>query len=132
MSYKLLIVDDNRGCSELYKLRFSSDGWDVNIAYSAETALKLFKDTDYKPDAILLDLMLPKMQGNELLKVIRSMPRIKDVVVVILTALSLNPKDQEVVSGEADDYILKLDIYPKELVERVAELIENKQKAPKS
>jgi len=125
-------VDDNRGCSELYKLRFSNDGWDVNIAYSAEAALKLFKDTDYRPDAILLDLMLPKMQGDELLKVIRSEPRIKDVVVVILTALSLNPKDQDKISGDADDYILKLDIYPKELVERVTELIEKKQKAQKT
>jgi DNA-binding response OmpR family regulator len=132
VSYKLLIVDDNRGCSELYKLRFSNDGWDVNIAYSAEAAMVLFKKSDYKPDAILLDLMLPKMQGDELLKVIRSMPRIKDVVVVILTALSLNPKDQEVISGEADDYILKLDIYPKELVERVTELIEKKQKEQKT
>ena len=127
MSYKLLIIDDSKGCSELYKLRFSHDGWDVNIAYSAEVALKMLKETDYLPDAILLDLMLPKMQGDELLKVIRLDPRIKDVIVVVLTALSLNPVDEEKISGQADDYILKIDINPGELVERVTKLVEKKK-----
>ena len=127
MSYKLLIVDDNKGCSDLYKLRFEYAGWDATIAYSAETALKTLTETDYKPDAILLDLMLPKMQGAELLRIIRKDPRIKDVVVVVLTALSLNLVDQEEISGDADDYIHKLDIMPKELVKRVTELIEKKK-----
>lgn len=125
---KLLIVDDNRGCSDLYKLRFSNAGWDVNIAYSAEAAIQMLTKTDYLPDAILLDLMLPVMQGDELLRIIRKDPRIKDIVVVVLTALNLNPTDQEKISGDADDYILKLDILPKELVERVSELVEKKQK----
>ncbi len=125
---KLLIVDDNRGCSDLYKLRFSDAGWDVDIAYSAEAAIQMLMHTDYLPDAILLDLMLPKMQGDELLLIIRKDPRIKDVVVVVLTALSLNPIDQERISGDADDYILKLDIMPKELVEHVTELVEKKSK----
>lgn len=129
MSYKLLIVDDNRGCSELYKLRFTGSGWDVNVAYSAEAAIQMLINTDYLPDAILLDLMLPKMQGDELLRIIRKDQRIKNVVVVVLTALSLNPVDQEKISGDADDYILKLDIMPKELVERVTELVDKRQKA---
>jgi DNA-binding response OmpR family regulator len=128
MSYRLLIVDDNRGCSDLYKLRFTGAGWDVNIAYSAEAAIQMITKTDYLPDAILLDLMLPKMQGDELLRIIRKDPRVQDVVVVVLTALNLNPVDQEKISGDADDYILKLDIMPKELVERVTELVEKKSK----
>lgn len=128
MPYKLLIVDDSRGCSELYKLRFSSGGWEVNIAYSAEGAIQMLINTDYLPNAILLDLMLPKMQGDELLRIIRKDPRIKNVVVVVLTALSLNPVDEEKISGDADDYILKLDILPRELVERVTRLVEEKQK----
>jgi|GEM_PF-817319 len=130
MSYKLLIVDDNKGCSDLYKLRFTDGGWDVSIAYSAEAAIQMLTNTDFMPDAMLLDLMLPKMQGDELLGIIRKDPKLKNIVVVVLTALNLNPIDQERISGDADDYILKLDILPKELVEHVTELVEKKK--PKS
>ncbi len=126
MSKKLLIVDDNWGCSDLYRMRFEYDKWEVKIAYSAEQAMEMLKDKQYLPDAILLDLMLPKMQGDELLEIIRKDPRIKDVVVVVLTALSLNPNDEERISGEADDYIMKIDILPEQLVKRVTELVEKK------
>jgi len=129
MIKKLLIVDDNRGNSELYKMRFEYAKWEVNVAYSAEQAMEILKDEDYKPDAILLDLMLPKMQGDELLKIIRQDPRIKDIVVIILTALQLNPADEQKISGDADDYILKIDILPEQLVERVTELVNKKGKS---
>lgn len=129
MSKKLLIVDDNWGCSDLYRMRFEFDGWEVKIAYSAEEALKILKDKKYFPDAILLDLMLPEMQGDELLKIIRKDQRVKDVVVVVLTALNLNPVDQGRISKDADDYILKIDLLPEQLVNRVTVLIENKKRA---
>ncbi|MFA7253481.1 MAG: response regulator [Patescibacteria group bacterium] len=128
MSKKLLIVDDNWGCSDLYRMRFEFAKWEVKIAYSAEDAIEMFKDKEYLPDAILLDLMLPKMQGDELLKIIRKDPRIKDIVVVVLTALNLNPIDQNRISGDADDYIMKIDILPEQLVNRINELVEKKAK----
>jgi len=126
MSKKLLIVDDNKGNSDLYKMRFEYDKWEVKVAYSAEQAIEIFEDHNYLPDAILLDLMLPKMQGDELLKIIRKDQRTKDIVVVVLTALQLNPADEEKISGDADDYILKIDILPEQLVNRVDELVEKK------
>lgn len=126
MSKTLLIVDDNRGNSELYKMRFEYDKWEVQVAYSAEKALEMLQG-GYHPDAMLLDLMLPKMQGDELLGVIRKDPKLKDIVVIVLTALSLNPKDEERISGDADDYILKISILPQQLVERVTELVEKKK-----
>ncbi len=64
------------------------------------------------------------MQGDELLGVIRKDPALKDIVVIILTALGLNPYDEERISGEADDYILKISILPEQLVNRVTELVE--------
>ncbi len=127
MPKKLLIVDDSHGCSDLYKMRFEYDKWEVKIAYSAEQAMKLLEDKNYLPDAILLDLMLPKMQGDELLEIIRKDPRIKNIIVVVLTALSLNPADEQKISGEADDYILKIDILPEQLVKRVTALVEKKK-----
>ncbi|MEI6498615.1 MAG: response regulator [bacterium] len=126
MSKKLLIVDDSWGCSDLYRLRFEYANWEVAIAYSAEEAIEKMKNNNL-PDVILLDLMLPKMQGDELLEIIRTDQRTKDIVVIVLTALSLNPIDQEKFEGKADDYILKIDILPEQLVNRVNEILKKKQ-----
>ena len=127
MFYKLLVVDDNRGCAELYKTRFEHDEWEVMIAYSAEQAMEVLKDEDYLPDAILLDLMLPKMQGGEYLHVLRNDSKTKNIVIVVLTALNINSADQDEISSEADAYIMKIDIMPNELVKKVTELVEKKQ-----
>ncbi|MFA4995598.1 MAG: response regulator [Patescibacteria group bacterium] len=129
MSYKLLIVDDSRGCCELYKMRFELDRWQVEVAFSAEKAIEILKDDKYKPDAMLLDIMLPKMQGDEFLKIIKSDPKTKDIKVVVLTALNFFKGEEEKLSNKADDYILKIEIMPDQLVKRVTELVEGKHSA---
>lgn len=125
MSRKLLIVDDNQGCADLYQMRFEYDKWAVKICFSAEEALDLFK-TGYMPDAILLDVMLPKMQGDELLKILRDNPKTKDIKIVILTALNLNPDDEKRICDHADACLSKIDILPAKLVQTVNNLVEEK------
>lgn len=122
MSHKLLIVDDNQSCSDLYKMRFEFDKWDVEACFSAEEALDLFK-TDYKPDVILLDIMLPKMQGDELLKILRDDPKTKDIKIIVLTALILSQNDERRICSQADACMLKIDIMPSKLVETAKKLI---------
>lgn len=126
MAYKLLVIDDNQGCSDLYKMRFEMAGFEVAVVFTAEDALEKLKI--YRPDAILLDLMLPKMQGQELLKILKSNPETKDIVVIILTAINLSFHDSEDLLTEADDCISKIEILPRELVTRVSNLLENKNK----
>lgn len=125
MSQKLLIVDDNKGCDELYKMRFEKAGFEVKVVYSAEDAQELLKS--YHPDVILLDLMLPKMQGDELLKILKSDEKTKDIKVMVLTALNLNNDDAEKVKGIADDFAFKISVLPRELVKRVNLLLGNKE-----
>lgn len=125
MSYKLLIIDDNKGCDELFKTRFEMAKFEVSIVYTAEDAIKKLKG--YRPDAILLDLMLPKMQGGELLNILKSDPKLKDIKVMVLTALHLSQDDEEKIIKMADDFELKIKIMPKELVERVNAMIEDKK-----
>ena len=127
MSHKLLIVDDNRGCCDLYKMRFEMDKWEVKIAFSAEKALELLEDGSYQPDAILLDIMLPKMQGDELLSILKSDPKTKNIKVVVLTALNFFAGKEEEIANKADDYLLKIDIMPDQLVRRVTKLVEDKE-----
>jgi len=125
MSQKLLIVDDNKGCDELYKMRFEKADFEVKVVYTAEEAIEVLKN--YHPDAILLDLMLPKMQGDELLRILKSDPKTKDIKVIVLTALNLNNDDAEKVKGIADDFVLKISILPRELVGRVNSLLEDRK-----
>ncbi len=124
MAYKLLIVDDNRGCDEMFKTRFEAAGYDVRVVYTAEEAVEILKN--YHPNAILLDLMLPKMQGDELLHILKSDEKTKDIKVMVLTALHLDSDDEEKVRDIADDFVLKIKIMPKELTERMTALIEGK------
>ena len=126
MSRKILIVDDNRGCCDLYKMRFEYDKWDVTVAYTAEKALEILKG-GYHPDAILLDIMLPKMQGDELLGIIKDDPKTKDIKVIILSAINFFKEQNEEKFKLADDCIMKINILPHELVARVTELVENKK-----
>lgn len=126
MAHKLLIVDDSRGCCDLYKMRFEKDKWEVQVAFSAEKALELLKDGSYKPDAILLDIMLPKMQGDELLGILKGDPKTKDIKVIVLTAINFIDGTEDKINDKADDYILKISIMPNELVARVTKLVEEK------
>jgi DNA-binding response OmpR family regulator len=124
MSRKLLVVDDNQGCCDLYKMRFEIAGYDVKVVFSAEEAIELLKD--YHPDAILLDLMLPKMQGDELLKILKSDSKTNKIKIAILTALNLAPEKEREVCDKADDCIFKIDITPKDLVKRVEAMLKDK------
>ncbi len=124
MSHKLLVIDDNKGCCDLYKFRFEHDGWEVRIAYSAEKALEIFKDEEYLPDTILLDVMLPRMQGDELLSILKNDSKTKDIKIVMLLAVNFSSDDENSFTKKADDCILKIDLKPNELVERVTKLVE--------
>ena len=122
MAHKLLIVDDNRGCADMYQMRFEHDGWEVKVVYSAEDGMELLHG-DYRPDLILLDIMLPKMQGDEMLDIIRDDEKLKDIKVIILTALNLASGDETRLSEKADDYLLKINTKPRDLVVRANEIV---------
>lgn len=126
MSRKLLIVDDSRGCCDLYKMRFEYDKWEVKVAYTAEKALEILKG-NYHPDAMLLDIMLPKMQGDELLQIIKDDPKTKDIKVIVLSAINFFKEQDEERFSKADDCIMKIDLLPNEVVARVAKLVEEKK-----
>lgn len=113
---KVLVVDDEKDTVDLVALNLEREGYKVITAQTGEDALQLVK-TD-RPDLILLDLMLPGIQGLEVCKVLRSDPECSGIVIVILSA-----KDSEVdrVLGlelGADDYITK-PFSVRELIARV-------------
>ena len=110
---KILVVDDEKPISDIFKFNLAKEGYDVYTAYDGEEALE--KVTEVEPDLILLDLMLPKMDG---LEVAREVRKTYDMPIIMVTA-----KDSEIdkVLGlelGADDYVTK-PFSNRELVARV-------------
>lgn len=110
---KILIVDDDPHINELVELYFAADGFETHSCLDGESALKIFDD--FKPNLIILDLMLPGKSGFDVLRELRKK---SDVPVIMLTARG-DTLDQVVgLELGADDYVTK-PFEPKELIARV-------------
>ena len=116
----ILVIDDEKDIVELVSYNLKKEGFAVDAAYDGETALKMIKSASY--DLVVLDLMLPGVQGLEFCRIIRNDPALAATPIVMLTA-----KGEEVdkVLGleiGADDYMIK-PFSPRELVARVKAIL---------
>ncbi|MFI5212664.1 MAG: response regulator transcription factor [Candidatus Saccharimonadales bacterium] len=114
---KILLVEDDTGLAAVYKSRLDLEGFDTRAVNNGEDALSAA--VEYKPDLILLDVMMPKITGFDVLDILRNTPETTNIRVIMLTALS-QPKDKE--RAEAlgvDDYLVKSQVVIGDVVERV-------------
>ena len=107
---RVLVVDDDLHISELLKLYFEKDGFEVTPCYSGDTVIPTVRS--FQPDIIILDLMLPGMSGFDVMRALR---RISNVPVIMLTARGDTLDKVVGLELGADDYILK-PFEPKELL----------------
>ena len=105
MAHKLLIVDDDPEIVETLKTRLIKEHYEVLTAFDGEEALLRVKED--KPDVILLDLMLPKLNGFEVLKEIREKHRDKWMPIIIISAKNELEAVKECYNLEADHYLTK-------------------------
>ena len=105
MNKKVLIVDDEENIVELLKFNMELKGYEVEYAYDGEEALK--KAKDIKPALILLDLMLPIMDGTKVCSKIREDEELKDTPIIMLTAKNMEKDKIYGLELGADDYITK-------------------------
>ena len=103
MNKKVLIVDDEENIVELLKFNMELKGYEVEYAYDGEEALK--KAKDIKPALILLDLMLPIMDGTKVCSKIREDEELKDTPIIMLTAKNMEKDKIYGLELGADDYI---------------------------
>jgi len=122
---KILIVEDDKSLREMYQLRLSINGYDVIEAGDGEEGLDVaIKE---KPDLILLDIMMPKMSGMDVLDILKSTPETKDIPVIVLTALTEeNVKAKGLVYG-AEDYLIKSQTMPGQVVEKIEGVLAKKK-----
>jgi len=119
MAKKILVVDDEPDILKLAVMRLESSGYEVLMAQTGEETLELLEKTT--PDLILLDLLLPKMQGDVLCKKIKSDPKLKHIPVILFTASSIRVPARVGEIG-ADDYIVK-PFEPDELLFKIKKFI---------
>lgn len=120
----ILLVDDDLTLREMYEERMKAEGFNIIQATNGEEALK--KASEAKPDIILLDIMMPKVNGFDVLKELKSNPELKDIPVIVLTALI---QDVDRVQGKklgAADYIVKSETMPGEVISKIKNAIGEK------
>ncbi len=105
MAYKLLVVDDDKDIVEMLQQKLTREGYDVVVAFDGEEALVKVREDN--PDVILLDLMLPKLNGFEVLKEIREKHKDKWRPVIILSGQTDLESVKKGYSLEADHYLAK-------------------------
>lgn len=113
---KILIVDDEPDILELIEYNLRKEGYQVFLAGNGQEAINMAKKV--MPDMIILDIMMPKMDGIEACRVLRSMPEFKNTFMVFLTARSEEYSEIAGFNVGADDYIAK-PIKPRALVSRI-------------
>ena len=114
---KILLVEDDVALSGVYKTRLQMEGFDTHEVNNGEDALSAA--VDFKPDLILLDAMMPKISGFDVLDILRNTPATSNIRIIMLTALS-QPKDKErAESLGVDDYLVKSQVVISDVIDRV-------------
>lgn len=117
----LLIVEDDPLMSRMYQKIFKFEGYQVDIAGDGEEGLVKVKQG--KPSLILLDIMMPKMNGMQVLERLKSDPMTKSIPVVVLTNLAGQQDAEKALSLGAVKYIVKSEYEPKQVANMVKEIL---------
>src|SRR6266566_4407147 len=107
---KMLIIDDDRIVASIYRNRFQAEGFQVQLADDGESGLAAVKQ--FRPDLVILDLMLPKLSGVEVLKRIRADQTTKALPVIILSNAYLTGAVQDAWNAGANQCVVKASCTP--------------------
>jgi two-component system, OmpR family, alkaline phosphatase synthesis response regulator PhoP len=129
LTHKVLVVDDEEPILELLKYNLEKNGYEVKTAQDGAKAVDIAKK--FIPDLVLLDIMMPKMDGVETCRQLRDLPELQKTFVVFLTARSEEYSEVAAFDIGADDYITK-PIKPRALMSRISALFrrESKKSSP--
>lgn len=116
-SIHILLVEDDTFLANIYKTKFEMEGFKVSVSENGDDGLEDVKKK--KPDIVLLDILLPKMDGFSVLKRIKSDEEIKDIPVILLTNLGQKDDVEKGLELGAVDYLIKAHFKPSETVSKV-------------
>ncbi len=121
------IIEDDQLISQMYRMKFETEGYDVNVASTGMDGIKMVQET--KPDLILLDLTLPDIEGSAVLDGIRRLDTAAATPVVVLTNLDDDSAPKQLAKWDIDDYIVKANSTPRQVVAKIKEVLARFNKA---
>lgn len=119
--YKILLIEDEPGQALAISSALSSAGYEIASAGDGKEGLEKAKDE--APDLILLDIVLPKMDGVAVLKELKKNPQTKEIPVIILTNLATGETMRETMEAGSSDYLVKTDYTLEELAGKVKQAL---------
>ncbi len=114
---KIAIIEDDVAISQMYRIKFESEGYEVETAENGKLGLALIEEM--KPDIVLLDLMMPEMTGDQMLIELRKKSWGKDTRVIILTNMGESEAPAIVKELGVKQFILKANMTPRQVAEIV-------------
>lgn len=116
-SAKVLLVDDDMTLHEMYAERLRAEGYVIVSAYDGEEALE--KATSETPDIILLDIMMPKINGIDVMKKLREDEKTASTPIILLTALVQEISKIKSMMHDGDSYLVKSEIMPADVIKAI-------------
>ena len=117
MNKKVAVVEDDQAISTMYRIKFEAEGFTVETAANGKLGLELIEQM--KPDIVLLDLMMPEMNGDEMLEKLRKTSWGKDLTVIILTNSGEEQAPPSLKELGIRRYIVKAEMTPRQVAEMV-------------
>lgn len=118
----ILLVEDDEFLAELYSTKLTLDGFQVFLATDGQKGLRLAKEK--MPDLVLLDILLPKMDGFTVLSELKKDPKTKNIPVILLTNLCQKEEVKKGLALGAVDYLIKAYFMPSEVVVKINKALE--------
>lgn len=114
---RILLVEDDDALANVYVMRLQAEGMEIRRVANGEDALASV--LSFHPDLILLDVMMPKVSGFDVLDIIRNTPEVTNVKIIMLTALSQESDKARAESLGVDDYLVKSQVVIADVVDRI-------------
>lgn len=113
----VLIIEDDKFLSKIYLTKFTKSGMEVRVAGNGEEGLKMMREE--KPDVVLLDLIMPKMDGFEVLMEVKNDSSLKTIPILVLSNLGQSDDMQRAKELGAKEFIIKSDISIQDVVTKI-------------
>lgn len=120
----IMLVEDDSFVLDIYKTKLTQEGFNVIMASNGMEAIKKLEEMTEMPDLILLDIVMPYLDGLEVLKKIKEDEKVKKVPVILLTNLSQKEEIDQGLKLGAVDYLIKSHFTPSEVLEKIRKTLE--------
>lgn len=122
---KILVAEDDKYLANAYRVKLAREGYEVRIVFNGQEVIKVLEE--FVPDIIILDLIMPVMDGYSVLEYLKKTPILKDIPVIIASNLGQSEDIVKATKLGAADYIVKTDLSMKKVSEKIQAVLQNKQ-----